>query len=269
MPYALDHLNLIKEVLRRSPLGLITDIDGTISEIAPTPREARVSPLCRRYLAVLCHQLALVAAVSGRAAAAVRDMVGLEGVVYIGNHGLERWAKHSIEPSDSARDYSRMIKSALAELSSQLPMEGVTIENKGLSLTIHYRLSPEPEIAEREILSAVAASEWARDLRVVRGKLALDLLPPVKVNKGTALLDLIQEYNLQGGIYLGDDLTDIDAFSAIHDAARNPEFRGFAIGVTSAEMPERLVTESDFTLNGVGDVVRFLSWMSRNVPRLN
>jgi trehalose 6-phosphate phosphatase len=267
MPYAFDHLDLIQEILGRSPLGLITDVDGTISEIAPTPREARVSPLCRRYLTVLCRQLALVAAVSGRLAAEVRDMIGIEGVIYIGNHGLERWAKNHTELSNNTPDYTGMIKSAVEELSSRLSAQGVTIENKGLSLTIHYRLSTEPEIAEREILNTVAASEWAKDLRVVRGRLALNLLPPVEVSKGTAVLDLIRDYSLQGGLYLGDDLTDIDAFRAIHDAARNSKFRGLAIGVASAEMPERLAREADLTLNGVGDAARFLRWLSQSVPR--
>ena len=81
------------------------------------------------------------------------------------------------------------------------------------------------------------------------------------MNKGTATLDLIQEYNLQGGVYLGDDLTDIDAFRAIHVACCDFDFQGFAIGISSQEMPEKLAEEVDFTLNGVGDVERFLKWL--------
>jgi trehalose 6-phosphate phosphatase len=269
MPYAFDHLALVREIIVRSPLGLITDVDGTISEIAPTPRQARVSPLCRRYLSLLCRHLALVAVVSGRSVAEVRDMLGIEGIVYIGNHGLERWTKNQAGFPDSARDYLGVIRSALEELSSRLLIEGVTIEDKGLSLTIHYRLSPQPEIAEQEILSVLAASERARDLRVVRGRLALNLLPPLEANKGTAVLDLIQGYSLQGCLYLGDDLTDIDAFRAVHSTSISSAFRGLAIGVTSVEMPEGLVQEADLTLNGISDVERFLRWLAQNVPRLD
>ncbi|GAI13545.1 unnamed protein product [marine sediment metagenome] len=83
------------------------------------------------------------------------------------------------------------------------------------------------------------------------------------MNKGTATLDLIRGYNLQGGIYLGDDLTDIDAFRAIHSASHSSDFQGLAISIISQEMPEKLVAEADFTLNGVIDVERFLKWMSR------
>jgi trehalose 6-phosphate phosphatase len=99
-------------------------------------------------------------------------------------------------------------------------------------------------------------------------KMAIDLLPPVPANKGTATLQLIQEYNLHGGVYLGDDITDIEAFRAIRAASRDLDFQGLAIGVTSREMPEELVTEVDSTLDGVGDVEHFLQWMSQILPQL-
>ena len=74
---------------------------------------------------------------------------------------------------------------------------------------------------------------------------------------------------MQGGIYLGDDLTDIDAFRAIHTACRDLDFQGFAIGITSQEMPEKLAKEVDFTLNEVNDVERFLKWLSRTALELS
>ena len=101
----------------------------------------------------------------------------------------------------------------------------------------------------------------------MRGKMAINLIPPVEVNKGTTTLELIREYNLHGGIYLGDDVTDIDAFRAIHAASRDSNFQGLAIGVTSHEMPETLVAEADFTLNGVNDVERFLKWLSETAAQ--
>ncbi len=106
--YIFEHLNLIQDALKRSPFGLITDIDGTISEMAPMPPEAKVYPLCRRYLKVLCNHLALVVAISGRPVAQVMDMIGINGMVYIGNHGLERWAgNHSEFPSIAGGLFNR------------------------------------------------------------------------------------------------------------------------------------------------------------------
>jgi len=261
--YAFDHLDLIKESLRRFPLGLITDVDGTISQTAPTPQQAMVSPLCRHYLSILCQHLALVAAISGRPAVELKNMIGISGMVYIGNHGLERWTEGHSEFPEDVQDYSRVVKAAIKELTRLLSIEGISIQDKGITATIHYRLCREPQSAEKDILSALKDSPHARSLRIMLEKMAIDLLPPVNINKGTATLDLIQEYSLRGGIYMGDDLTDIDAFRAIRTAARTLDFHGFAIGITSQEMPEMLAAEVDFTLNGINDVERFLKWMSQ------
>ncbi|MFC1932116.1 trehalose-phosphatase [Chloroflexota bacterium] len=270
MPYVFNHLDLIEEVLRQSPFGLVTDVDGTISLTAPTPQQAEVSPLCRHYLSILCHQLALVAAISGRPAVEVKNMVNIDGIVYIGNHGLERWTEGHSEFLKDVRDYPKVIKTAIDELTPLLSIEGISIENKGVTASIHYRLCPEPQLAERRILIAVENSPHAKSLQIMReSKYAVNLLPPVGVDKGTALLNLIQEYNLHGGIYLGDDITDINAFRAIQAAARNPDFQGFAIGITGPEMPEELEAEADFTLNGVSDVECFLKWMSQTLPRVS
>lgn len=267
MPHVFDHLELVREALRLSPFGLITDVDGTISKTAPTPEQAKVSPLCRQYLSILCNHLALVAAISGRPAVEVKNMIDIDGMVYIGNHGMERWEEGHSEYTKEAQDYPEIIKAIIKELSPLLSIEGVSIEDKGITATIHYRLCPEPESAKKQILTMIENLPQTKKLRIAQGRMAIDLLPPIEVSKGTATLSLIQEYNLKGGIYLGDDLTDIDAFRAIHTASRDLDFHGFAIGIISKEMPDRLVAEADFTLNGVSDVEHFLNWMSQTVPQ--
>jgi trehalose 6-phosphate phosphatase len=269
VPYVFEHLNLIEEVIRRSPFGLITDVDGTISQIAPTPQQASVSPLCHHYLSILCKHLALVAAISGRPAAEVKDMIRIDGMVYIGNHGLERWAEGHSEFPKNIQDYLKVVKDTIKELTPLLTIKGVTIEDKGITATIHYRLCPEPQSVEKDILAAIEDSPPARSLRIIQERMAIDLLPPVDVDKGMAILDLIRGYNLQGCIYLGNDTTDIDAFRAIHTASRDLNFQGFAIGIITQETPEKLITEADFTLNGVNDVERFLKWMLQTVLQPN
>ena len=269
MPYVFNHLDVIRESLKRPPFGLITDIDGTISQTAPTPQQAEVTPLCRQYLSTLCQQLALVAAISGRPAAEARNMVNIDGIVYIGNHGLEHWGGGHSEYSKDARDYARMIKAAIEELTPLVSTKGIIIDNKRVTATIHYRLCRDPLAAERNILAAIENSPNAKSLRTIQERMSIDLVPPVNVNKGTATLDLIQEHKLQSGVYLGDDLTDVDAFRAIHAAHHDSDFRGFAIGVISQEMPEKLTEEADFTLNGVDDVERFLKWLSQTAVELS
>jgi len=264
VPYVFNHLDVIKEALKQSLFGLITDIDGTISQTAPTPQQAEVSPLCRQYLSALCNHLALIAAISGRPAVEAKNMINIDEMVYIGNHGLERYTEGHSEFTQDAQDYPPVIEAVTKELSPLLSIEGLSIENKGVTASIHYRLCPDHQSARQDILAAIENSPHAKSLRIMQeSKYAINLLPPVRVDKGTAILDLIQEYNLQGGVYLGDDLTDIDAFRAIHTACRDLDFKGFAIGITSQEMPAKLAEEADFTLNGVNDVERFLKWLSQ------
>jgi len=268
MPYLFEHLDSVEEIVKRSPFGLITDVDGTISETAPTPRQARISPLCRQYLSTLSQHLPLVAAVSGRPAQEAKDMLKINGMVYIGNHGLERWISGHSEFTRDIRDYPEIINSVIKELTPLLHIEGIIIENKGITASIHYRLCREPEKVVKQILAALQDLPLAKKLRVLQDRMVVDLLPPLVVNKGTAIFDLIQGYNLRGGIYMGDDLTDIDAFKAMHSASRNSNFKGLAIGVISQETPGGLAAEVDFILNGISDVERFLKWVSQDALQL-
>jgi trehalose 6-phosphate phosphatase len=263
MPYVFEHLDRIKELLRQPPFGLITDADGTISPIAPTPEQAKVFQLCRRYLTRLYHRVALVALISGRSAAAVREMVGLEGPVYIGNHGLERWQNGRAVLAPLASDYQALITSVVETLARNLQIDGLKFEDKGLSASVHYRLALEPEAAKTAILDALGNIPGGQELRILAGKKVIDILPPLAADKGTAVTELVRDYHLRSGIYLGDDTTDIDAFRAIHQLSGTGDFRGLAIGVVHAEMPPNLVAEADFTLNGVPDVERFLNWLSQ------
>lgn len=196
-------------------------------------------------------------------------MLNIDGVVCIGNHGLERWVGGHAEFVEDARDYPPIIEAVTKELSPLLAIDGLSITNKVVTISIHYRLCPDPQSAERHILAQIENSPHTRGLRIIRGRMAIDLIPPVRADKGTATLGLIREYNLRGGIYLGDDITDIDAFRAIHAARRDSDFQGFAIGIISREMPENLVDEAGLTLNGVADVERFLNWLWQTAVELS
>lgn len=268
MPYLFDHLDSVRELLALSPLGLITDVDGTISEIAPSPGEARVSQVCRESLAALTKQLELVAAISGRPAQQAREMIAVEGMVYIGNHGLEQWSDGTVEFVQGVEEYRNKAAQALAELKSLLSLEDIAFEDKGLALSIHYRQCPDRELARRYILEKVSASAVAREFRITEGRMVVELRPPLEVNKGVAVEMLVDRYCLKGGIYLGDDITDVDAFVAIHSRQKSSSFRGLALGVIDEETSSLVEKEADFTLNGVRDVERFLKWVVETVPRL-
>lgn len=268
MPYLFDHLDSIIELLARSPLGLITDVDGTISEIAPSPGEARVSPVCRESLAALTGQLELVAAISGRPAQQAREMIAVDGMVYIGNHGLEQWTDGTLELVKGAEEYRNKVAQALKELKSLLPLEGIILEDKGIALSIHYRQCPDRELARRYVLERISTSAIAKGFRFTEGRMVVELRPHLEVNKGTAVGMLVERYRLKGGIYLGDDITDVDAFAAMHSRRESSSFKGLALGIINEETSSLIEKEADFSLNGVKDVERFFKWLVESVPGL-
>ncbi len=290
MPNLFDHLDAVRQVLTASPFGLITDIDGTLSEIAPSPEEARVSPACRQQLAILTKRLELVAAISGRPALEISQMVGVKEMVYIGNHGLEQWRDGVVRLAEEVRDYPTKVASVLDELAETLTLDGILFENKTVGLSIHYRRCPDTQYAKTLIIDTLAASSIVRDFRIQEGKMVIELRPLVEIDKGVAVKALITGYHLRGGIYLGDDISDVDAFRAMHQEAsgqalRTPinkrsrqggqgernryhpaSFKGLAVGVLGEETPQELEKEVDFTVNGVGDVERFLTWLAGVTP---
>ena len=263
MSYVFNHFNTIRKVLELRPFGLFTDVDGTISEIAPSPAEAKVSPTCREALATLAGILPVVAAVSGRSAVEARKMVGIDNIVYIGNHGYERWTKGKTELLPGVEEYPARITAVLDGLAGNIAIDGIIVENKGPTAAVHYRRCRDHEAALKSILAAVEEPVKANGLKISLGKLVVELRPTLEANKGTAVYSLIAEYRLNGAIYLGDDLTDIDVFRAFHGEGLS--FTGLAIGVTGGEIVPDLVQEADFTLNGVGDVERFLKQVAAEV----
>jgi trehalose 6-phosphate phosphatase len=265
MASLLENLEAVGELLIEPPFGLITDVDGTISPIAPTPQQAIITAPCRRYLTRLARQVALVALVSGRPAAEIHAMAGIKTAVYIGNHGMERWQAGQVEATaGGAGRYTGIMNDLAGILARGLPINGLNIENKGLSLSVHYRLTADPSAAKNGILNILDNIPEAAGLRIQPGKKVIDILPPLAKSKGTAVADLVQLHRLRVAVYLGDDTTDIDAFQAIRSLSANGEFRGLAIAVTHPEMPDNLTGEADYCLNGVNEVETFLKWLSRS-----
>jgi trehalose 6-phosphate phosphatase len=269
MPNLFEHLDSVQELVAAPPCGLFTDVDGTISPTAPTPAQAQVSQVCRRCLVALAKHLKLVAVVSGRPVVEMREMISIAEIVYIGNHGLEREIGQDVVLYPGAEDYLVKIAQALDEIREHLAIEGIFIQNKGVTASIHYRLCPDQELAREAIFKAIAKSPAARELKVFEGRKVIELRPPLIVNKGAAVLDLVNTYRLRGAIYLGDDLTDVDAFIALRQHRQNQLFNGLNIGVIAEETLPQITREADFTLNGVAEVERFLTWLLQVVSESN
>ena len=240
-------------------------MDGTIARITATPEETTVSPRCLRALSALVSRLSLVAVLTGRGAQVARDLVAVEGAVYRGNHGMETWRDGRLEVRPEAAAHTPAIHALAARLRSAPPAPGLLVEDKGVSASLHYRQSPEPEQARRLILDALAASPEAAGLAITEGKLVVEIRPPVQVDKGTSLRELAVEHGLRGLVCLGDDTTDVDAFAALHALAAEGVCDGLAIGVLGDDTPEAVVREADLLLSSVDEVEELLEWMARTL----
>ena len=257
-----EHQTQALAVLRARPSALISDVDGTLSPIVSSPQEAEVLPECRRALAKLAGSLDLVAVVSGRQVEDVHRMVGLDQLTYIGNHGLESWSR-----VDGYRNKASSYTSTMAEVLRMLKdklesLEGIHLEDKGTVVAIHYRTSPQPAIARRVILKAIEEVPAISGLGIGEGKRVIEIRPSLAINKGTVITELAKAYRLKGILYLGDDLTDIDAFRAIRDLRESGEVLGLSAGVGGTEATNELAAASDILLSGPEAVARLLQVLS-------
>jgi trehalose 6-phosphate phosphatase len=207
--------------------AVLLDIDGTLAPIVMRPEEARVPQEARTEVERLAGRYALVACVSGRTGEDAKRMVGVDGVIYVGSHGLE------LAP-DAAR-WAERIRSFAATVDWP-------VEDKGLTASFHYREAGDEEAA-LEYLDQVADRARAEGLAPRYGRKVLELRPPIDADKGTAVRQLLAERSLRRALYAGDDTTDLDAFHALDglDLA-------VRVAVSSDEAPQELMQEADIAV---------------------
>jgi trehalose-phosphatase len=212
---------LVDERRPGAPLVVALDVDGTIAPIVPRPEDAAVPPETRRVLASLAARPAVqLAVVSGRSAADAARIVALDGLWVIGNHGAETVAPDgAVRVDPLVAPFAPAIAAAVRALAPAADaVPGARLEDKRWTLTLHYR-----RVADAAAVGALerATSDAARafGLSMHRGKQVFELRPPVRVDKGTALLRLARALgaDVPGAalLFAGDDLTDEDAFVAL------------------------------------------------------
>ena len=255
----------LSSVLASGTVGLFTDVDGTISAIAPTPDAATLLPGVRELLVEATRRFTVVAAVSGRSAVDTRRMVGVPGLLYIGNHGMETIAPDTSEAVviPEAAPYVSVINRALDAVAERLAGQfpNLLVERKGPTGSVHVRQTSDPPAAERAVEEMLREIAAPAGLRVTRGKMVVELWPPVEMDKGQALTAQIRRHGLSGALYLGDDRTDIDAFRALRRLTEASMCCGAAIAVLHDEAPPELASEADVTVAGVQRVQDLLRWL--------
>lgn len=169
--------------------------------------------------------------ISGRSLSDLRMHVGIDGLFYVGNHGLESCGPglllHSCQAAKAQRELKRLIDSLVAETAT---LDGIFIEEKGVSASVHWRLASEEVRKHAYAIVRTAVAQYPR-LQLSSGKCVWELRPKEGWKKGDAIKYLMARLRLapEDVIYMGDDLTDEDAFRALptgltfHVGGKNPE----------------------------------------------
>lgn len=249
------------KAINKPRFGLVTDVDGTISPIVDVPDEARVSPRNLELLAELGKQLTLIAVISGRSAEDIRQRVGLPGLVYIGNHGMEVWQDGEVMVSSAAAAYRDHLSAAIPEI-KQVLMEGMRFEDKGTTLSVHYRQASDPENVAKNLTPSMKSIAEGHGLHLTQGRMVFEFRPPVEIDKGTAFNELVKAHQLNGAFYLGDDTTDVAVFRAARRLREAGGCLAYGLGVESQGTPQAVLTEADYLIQEVAGVESFLDWLS-------
>ncbi|MBF0384720.1 MAG: trehalose-phosphatase [Candidatus Omnitrophica bacterium] len=257
MEYLYDHWDRIKYNLAAKKIIIFLDYDGTLTPIAKTPAQANLSPKVRTVLIRLSSiDDCTVAIISGRSLEDVREKVGINYLTYAGNHGFEIdsgfKAPHVYFLPYTLRQVLDLVYIKLVR--QFFLREGVFVENKNFSLSVHYRLAKKKDITEIKKIIAEVCSPYqkSRDIKVSKGKKVMEIKPFLDWDKGKAVLWVLRrikaslkEENVQS-IYIGDDKTDEDAFTALKN-------KGLTIRVGKSEQ-----STAEFYLKSVKEVHRLL-----------
>ena len=222
--------------------AVLLDVDGTLAPIVERPEDAVVPEETRAEVARLAGRYGLVACVSGRPSAEVHRLVDLDGIQYVGVHGLEA--------DPEARRFAPQLEAFAERI-----VWPWTVESKaGVTLSYHYREAEDEQDAARRAEEVARAAEEA-GLRSHGGRKVLEVRPPVEVDKGTAVRRLLDGRPLTRALYAGDDTTDLDAFRGLDEASLDVALK---VSVGSAEMDRRLLTGADLVVDGPGELLAFL-----------
>jgi len=254
--YLFTKLNQIKKLLGGKFILLLLDYDGTLTPIVGTPGEATISKRTRALLEKLSSSPdCKIGVISGRKLEDLKKIIGLEDIIYAGNHGLEIEGPKIKFESQIPPQLKLIIRNIAADIQKRLAdIKGVLIEDKGLTLSIHYRLVSKKDMpALKKVVTEVTSSYLASDkIKVNSGKKVYEIKPPIKWDKGKVALWLLARQQFFSGakdvlpVYLGDDLTDEDAFAALKK-------RGLTVFVGRPGN-----SQADYYLKNTEEVTKFL-----------
>lgn len=264
------YISLLNTVLTQRPLGLVLDIDGTLSPIAPTPDSAYLYPGVQSLLEQvrdLSPDIHL-AIMTGRGIADGARIVNVDNITYIGTHGLE-WSEglpstHTVRIVPEAMPYIEPGK-ALLDFAEQHLAEfpGVIVQRKNVGGTLHYRGASDHERTRERLLALMEGPTRQLGMRLGEGKMVVEILAPLTIDKGQGLRHYALEHKLRGIVFAGDDRTDVNAvLEAIRMRREHPEqYATCAIVVQHHDTLPTLLEHGDVIVQGVEGMTQLLQYI--------
>jgi trehalose 6-phosphate phosphatase len=216
--------------LREDPKhsAVLLDVDGVLAPIVAQPDDAHMPETTRRPLIEVAKRYGTVACVSGRRASDARRIVSLGSIAYLGSHGSEVLKPGAIAPvlDSELQAWTRRVQAfAHDAFGEKLRRLRVRLEDKEAIAALHWRGVPDEEV--------------------------LEIRPPVRIDKGAGIVGLLGETDLAAAVYVGDDVTDLDAFRGLTELQERGRL-GYAVrvGVRSDETPSALEDEADTLVDG-------------------
>jgi trehalose 6-phosphate phosphatase len=263
LPHALeDGDRLVRDLAGRRP-AVFLDYDGTLTPIVDRPEDAIISESMREAVRGLAGRCP-VCVVSGRDRRVVQELMGVDDLIVAGSHGFDIWSPAGGEiQREEGAGFADLLEEVDERLHREMgPIEGALIEPKKTSVAAHYRLVSEEERPRIKGIVDAVLEEHPGELKVTPGKMVYEIQPNVEWDKGKAVLYLLGALGLDGDdvvpMYLGDDITDENAFEALAT-------RGIGVFVGRADDPEVAgrTTSADYVLHTVKEVEQFLDTLAR------
>lgn len=260
-PATLTEMSDALDVFRSSPAtaGIFADFDGTLSEIAFLPHDARPVEGAVELLHALGEVFGLVAIVSGRSAIQLAEWLGPTVEIW-GTHGAEYAHGGSISLTEQAARYEELmarVRDEATELVDALNIEGALIEDKRIMLGLHFRAATDVERARTELDRVAQDLADRHGLIRAGGRLAFELRPPHEFSKAAVVLQRARELSLDAAMFIGDDRVDLPGYDAL-DVLAEEGLTTLRVAVDSSEVPPELIERADVVVQDPPAALAFL-----------